>query len=84
MKKEEQEWREKQISFLEGREYERRIDNKKSVKVSVSKIGRELLKQFPEDKMPIDGAGDEDSYNNGYNDALKEVGNLIINLFSTL
>lgn len=71
-------WRD---SFLEGREYERKLSYHASVRNGVIKAGRELLSRFPKERKPDDGNGDEDSYNSGYNEALRDVGDIVVDAF---
>lgn len=71
----------KQKAFLEGREYERKLNNVEQAKKKIAEFGRTFLKRFPPERKPDDGNGDE--FNAGYNEARKEIGDILIDIYLT-
>lgn len=67
--------------FLEGRQYEHRCLETKFTDKGIREAGLALIRSFPSPRKPDDGNGDEDAFNRGYNQALQEIGDQIINFF---
>lgn len=65
-------------AFLEGREYERKCLQKEANKKQVLRVFREVIAQFPSYMMPVDGHGEEDSYNRGYNQAIDDLSKIVL------